>query len=294
MLAYGATYDLLESACTRVQRPLLSSGTGSPIACPVNTYMRARVPLSHPAQRSRRRWARLHLRVRVPLRPGLLQRATQRRHWRVRCNACPAFSTTVGSGSTAESACLCAEGYYRDQDSTNSTVCTKCPDGSTTNGTNASSIAACNCDALRYKDPITNLCNLCSELEEYLGATNCSAPANTLANLQVAPGYWRMNSSTRYVRKCIFNRDACVGGSVEHQCAPGHRGPFCDLCDPDYHGGRTKNCEKCEGGATAAIVAPLVAIFVVVVAHWRQAKLRRTGRLAVPTTWRQLSRGDSD
>ena len=65
----------------------------------------------------------------------------------------------------------------------------------------------------------------------------------------------------KFVRVCDYG-EACLGGSnTREQCAKGHHGPLCDLCDDDYHGGRGKPCIQCEGSAAVTIGLP-IALFV--------------------------------
>ena len=182
------------------------------------------------------------------------------------CINCPAFSTTSSIGAEDSSACQCVKGFYRGIDSDGVDVCLACPEGSSTFGNGATSIEACECDALRYKEPATNLCLPCSQLELSAGGTNCSEGGASLHNLRTSPGNWRQSNNSRLVRSCTLSPGSCVGGNLTQQCASGHRGPLCDLCEAGYHGGRGSPCIKCEGSVEASIAAPIVGfVFFIII-----------------------------
>ena len=200
------------------------------------------------------------------------------------CITCPAFSTTSSIGAEDSSACQCVKGFYRAIDADGLDVCLACPDGSTTSGNGATSIEACECDALRYKEPTTKLCLPCSELEQSPGGTNCSEAGNNLHNLRTSLGNWRQSNNSRLARSCTRRPDSCVGGNLTQQCAPGHGGPLCDLCEAGYHGGRGSPCIKCEGSVEASIAAPIVGfVFFIIICVAGLAYMReKAGEATIP------------
>ena len=93
--------------------------------------------------------------------------------------------------------------------------------------------------------------------------TDCSAPGANLERLHVLPSFWRQSTSSRYIRACPMLGDgstACLGGpNISDQCALGHAGPLCDLCEVGYYGGKGTPCVECGETDEADIVAPIVA-----------------------------------
>lgn len=103
--------------------------------------------------------------------------------------------------------------------------------------------------------------------------TNCSVRLNvTLDRIPVASGgYWRQNAVSFKVRKCNPKYpEACRGGDVagDMSCAPGHRGPLCELCvqEPLHYGGRGSACQLCsEAGDVGVTVGLGLSVFFGVV-----------------------------
>jgi hypothetical protein len=91
--------------------------------------------------------------------------------------------------------------------------------------------------------------------------SNGSATCDTGHVLQ-APGWWRSEGDgtiTRDTRfwECYSHEAACLGSGfgesfLKSQCAPGHTGPVCALCQPGFAMVHSK-CELCPPGAWAAI-----------------------------------------
>ena len=79
-----------------------------------------------------------------------------------------------------------------------------------------------------------------------------------ITNLDLAEGYWRTNSDSLDILKCL-SEDHCVGGSdVNSQCKEGHGGALCAVCQQGYAStgnGPTLKCMKCEGGSEGMRVA---------------------------------------
>ena len=123
-------------------------------------------------------------------------------------------------------------------------------------------------------------CSQCVDTHETrsLDMTNCSRPGSTLYRLPISRGYWRERPETQYVRACDFP-EACVGGTdTAAQCAEGHHGPLCDLCDEGYHGGRGAACELYEGSLAITIGLPIgMVVAALIVAIYLASRFRKMG-----------------
>ena len=99
------------------------------------------------------------------------------------CMACPEHSTTLGVAATSLGACLCNDGWYAIEDAAGRLRCAACP----------------------------------------LPGTACDTRGITLAELPLAPLYWRSSNTSTDPRRCpTFARVAaerrCLGG--RDTCAP--------------------------------------------------------------------------
>ena len=114
------------------------------------------------------------------------------------------------------------------------------------------------------------------------GAT--CAVNSTLSSIALLPGYWRLSPRSLELSLCNSRTvggtqvSACRGGSVAGvdgggYCAPGHRGPLCQVCEAAYthFDPITTQCEACPtvestlgvpavAGAAAALVFGLAAL----------------------------------
>ena len=79
-------------------------------------------------------------------------------------------------------------------------------------------------------------------------------------------GYWRQDAFSSEIRRC-HNPDACGGGSnPDTQCAEGHTGAYCDVCESEHYGGRNgQPCEPCEGSPALVYVPLVLVIFVLII-----------------------------
>ena len=215
------------------------------------------------------------------------------------CLACPMHSTSLGIGNididdcVCDSAagfarvpadngsfvCECAPGFAISGDSTRCEACafgaykehrgnfgcSSCPtSGAITTTTASTRRTDCVCEAGKYANasegPFTCLSCADTHAVSSLDMTNCTATGMTLRALPVMPGYWRQRGEARIVRQCT-SEGACRGGSnVSLQCARGHMGPLCDVCEGGYHGGRGSGCELCEGSMLLGIAGPICAV----------------------------------
>ena len=124
-------------------------------------------------------------------------------------------------------------------------------------------------------------CEPCTSVHETKSIlmTDCTSPGATLEQLPVLPGFWRQSSHSRHVRSCIFAGNvSCVGGTnLSQQCAPGYRGPLCNLCEAGYHGGRGLTCQLCKGdpaasiGGVLGISCSVILVFALLLARFKQS-----------------------
>ncbi|GMI07165.1 hypothetical protein TrVE_jg8362 [Triparma verrucosa] len=73
-----------------------------------------------------------------------------------------------------------------------------------------------------------------------------------LENVTVDPGYWRVNSDSTDVRKCLVS-EACTGGNSTNYCREGHTGPYCDLCVDGWTKDPLMLCKSCENSIVDVI-----------------------------------------
>ena len=136
---------------------------------------------------------------------------------------------------------------------------------------NASQLASSNDSLAVEAAPYT--CVPCTSAHEIqsVDMTDCSAPGVTIETLVLKPGFWRQSERARYVRTCPVgdNNQSCLGGSnTSEQCAPGYRGPLCNLCAENHYGGRGNTCNECQGNAlftVGGVIGGVVGAIVLVV-----------------------------
>ena len=80
------------------------------------------------------------------------------------------------------------------------------------------------------------------------------------------------------VRPCP-KKLSCVGGKVSEQCAFGHAGSYCDVCEVDFHrSSEASPCAPCEGSSlltyikTGSFGAVAVLVLIVICVRRQQAK----------------------
>ena len=177
-----------------------------------------------------------------------------------RCEECVAGSFQPHPGQTA--CVMCSAGSF----STNVLSCEqcpvgewcplgavkgeRCPSGFTTANRGAASAAACGCYLGTFE--VLDIQGLPNCAPCPTGAT-CDAIGTKLATLPLVKGYWRQSSTSYELRPC-FMSEACLGGpSVGKQCAAGHWGPYCSLCEDGYVGSGGL-CQPCGGIAVLSFL----------------------------------------
>ena len=105
-----------------------------------------------------------------------------------------------------------------------------------------------------------------------LGDQTCEAvfegveenPGMNVKNMTLKAGFWRTSYNSTEVLACL-REEHCLGGSnLELQCAIGHTGPLCAVCEEGYASagtGANMKCVVCDGDATASILV-YVSIFI--------------------------------
>ena len=146
------------------------------------------------------------------------------------CSTCPAG---LYSGVGATECAPCPVGTYLG-----ASGCEQCPAGLTTRDAGAVSVSDCGCKASFYTGA-NGTCTNCPYL-----STTCDEAATTLDAITLREEYWRAASDSTQFRLCK-TPGYCIGGTSCHNstanpnatmwlcngyCAPGHTGPFCELC----------------------------------------------------------------
>ena len=177
----------------------------------------------------------------------------------------PGTWSAIGSGSCTD----CEPGFYAQQE--RQAECRRCPHP-------------------LFSDPGSVFCSMCMEgyylsnfsadpydMIEFChpcpGDANCSSPSATLETLPLKAGFWRASKSSDVLYECRrFGGDGdagekrCAGGSEfgidgSGYCAPGFKGPECQLCEEEDHyltNGNT--CSQC--AAVGELVGNIVGLFV--------------------------------
>ena len=104
--------------------------------------------------------------------------------------------------------------------------------------------------------------------------TECFEAGVVLRALPVKPDMWRVSNRSALVQQCTrVQKGVCLGGNdTSHQCAEGHRGPWCAVCADGYFRGATsRRCERCSGNSTLtlALSLALLALLALCYATWR-------------------------
>lgn len=200
------------------------------------------------------------------------------------CIACP-----VGHWCAPGIKVACDADFYNNvSGATNQQACKPCPNNAVTRTTGTVSVEECTCKA-EYFDTIQGPgvdCELC------VYGTSCTKQGATIDELPLMRGFFRIDATSKDVRKCpdyeancsdtsgtalCYSSSGCVGGSdASRLCAPGLNGTFCRECvdDPDpavlLHYVRASNrgeahCAPCGGELMTSIAmgAGLLAFLVV-------------------------------
>ena len=151
--------------------------------------------------------------------------------------------------------------------------CEQCPAGLTTRDAGAASVSECGCKASFHADA-NGTCTDCPYL-----STECDEAATTLNAVTLREGYWRAASGSMQFRQCK-TRGFCVGGTSCHSttadpdpnatawlcdgyCAPGHTGPFCELCLDGFVKSGTEGCTRCGGDLSISVIATAVIVTII-------------------------------
>ena len=128
----------------------------------------------------------------------------------------------------------------------------------------------------------------------FTGLSACTTAGVTLATLPIANSTYRQQAEARYIRPCPVAA-ACLGGSnaTDAQCAPGHTGPYCAVCMPEYAWDPAQRwCAECDDKDVRGqvLIAWVVAANLFVLA----ANLFKCTRKAEHKLWRMVWRPADD
>eukprot|EP00163_Fabomonas_tropica_P033242 TRINITY_DN863_c0_g1_i5.p1 TRINITY_DN863_c0_g1~~TRINITY_DN863_c0_g1_i5.p1 ORF type:complete len:6170 (-),score=768.16 TRINITY_DN863_c0_g1_i5:895-19404(-) len=166
----------------------------------------------------------------------------------IECECSPGYTDDGSGGCTP-----CLDGEYKDTPGV--APCLKCPDKMNTLFQKAStSRRACQCISGYYDELFaqnynqTASCTVCPE------GANC--PGGKV--IEQIPGYWRSSNSSDKFYKCVGQ--ACLGGQQE--CAAGHEGPLCDVCESG-HGKFGTTCEPCPEAQYSMLIFLITATLLI-------------------------------
>ena len=175
-------------------------------------------------------------------------------------------------------------------------LCEPCP----IEGTSSELGGACAiCAAGWYKlsdDTPAEDCNQCPEW------ARCAEAGNTLATLELLPGYWRVSNRSSDVWPCASggnNSSPCEGGSHpgasgDGYCIDGHAGALCEGCTQHewYYSSSTRQCAPCSDPSGPIWASRVVQYGVPVICtilpflltawllkRWRPEEWHKTARL---------------
>lgn len=110
----------------------------------------------------------------------------------------------------------------------------------------------------------------CKSCESFRIISTVEYPADCPTNLaHVRRGYWRIRQNSTTIIKCA-QKDICLGGNVttpsSRQCARGHKGVVCQVCE-DGFSTQGRRCTECKSaGATISFVVAVLIILLFILA----------------------------
>jgi hypothetical protein len=209
-----------------------------------------------------------------------------------KCSGACAAGHYCPAGSTNATAVVCPSGTYNDALGGDSVAsCRPCPQGSycpagtvnpisclsvvpagTTDGPGAAAATDCACAASYYRKAVVAApgANATAPFECIAcpaDSTVCNRIGMTLESLHLKPDFYRMfnGSEATWIMPCL-TPGACLGGpnmtTSGSPCLPGQIGPFCQVCDDGFFGGKEGSlCRACSGDIGLAFV-PAILLFL--------------------------------
>jgi hypothetical protein len=215
---------------------------------------------------------------------------------RAACSLCPRGKYGSNLGSTGCSRCEVGK-YSGAQGESQCHACSAVVAGSTTfaavgQAGDFISEAACACDKLQFRCPLA-VCKPSSAVSASATAQCskcvvgmvCSESGQTLEDVTVAKGYFKIGNFSTEVVRCLGSGD-CVGGSTGGQCRNYTTGLLCHRCKAGYKrsGGVCKACPPPSVPTTTVMsgVGPVlsIALIVLVAAGMNHACKRLSMKLA--------------
>jgi hypothetical protein len=192
------------------------------------------------------------------------------------CVECPIGQYEDGKGGLEDALRTCkscpVDTYSSKEGKSSIADCFACPEKTTTNridGCTKESACVCHISFYRDLDSSELVCVAC--LAEQ---TNCSVANLTLSTVPAAAGWFRPDVTSTEFFAC--RDEDCVGGTIDQQCAPGHGGILCAVCDDGFirQNGVCTSCEDAgvandgTGGIIIAATVPPFLLFIVLVVYF--------------------------
>ena len=215
----------------------------------------------------------------------------------------PRRAVVYSSAKAAATSCmiappLCAPaaaGRYNDElGGVSRAACQRCPPAEdSVSGSDACTF----CSVGHYRrggDSPADSCTLCDAIP----GVRCGSNA-TIASLNMTVGHWRHSTATVVTYRCKWDGSwtpcsggAYVGAEGDGYCAPGYRGPRCELCDGPayarYFDKLEARCHDCgDASARTVVLVCVMPILVVLAATARNPASRRLNSFNAYSKWLQ-------
>jgi len=193
------------------------------------------------------------------------------------CLACPKGKT---SGIAATTCTDCQTGTYNDIEG--SDVCKLCKNVvkyAIQSAPPATSPSSCICSRGDYRvlgplspDDLNDVSNFVGQCIPCPEGTNCDKAGITMETLPLLEGYWRSGINTANVVQC-YTESACAQSDevqnttaahkdTDFQCAEGHTGPICNVCENNWVKSLTGECFECQPTSTGTSAS--LSIFILI------------------------------
>ena len=106
-----------------------------------------------------------------------------------------------------------------------------------------------------------------SDTECTICPSNAYCPGSNILN--VDSGYWRQSDNSAIILECPVS-NACLGGDkIINQCATGHIGPLCDVCEDGYYRDSQGLCLQCTERikSLSIFVSFFILILIIITIH---------------------------
>lgn len=206
------------------------------------------------------------------------------------CNVCPAGRANDQSGGTTDNPTLlstnvtgcydCPKGKYS---LASSPKCSPCTDGKVNNKVGLASCVDCKTkDKLSIPDNKKELC-ICPDqyystarTEDEIALNNftcekcppgakCKGAGTTVASMEVREGFWRENTESAEIQKCLLV-EHCLGGYNVGDCGTNREGILCAKCKDGYESTTILSpCSQCPDQSTSLAVAIVLGLIFILI-----------------------------